>query len=685
MAQRPQLASFSTRTYIDADGARVFLTIEGVRSVLVSAASRDLAGALADPQLEIRTDDGVLIASSNDRTETILGDGSLPDYAKGPKDAAVRVTLSTGAYVVRVTGVGGGTGGATIDVRDSSSGPGIISYALRARSEGAQTPIAVTFGGSGNINLAWFLTGPNLPVTNPLATPKLTLTSGAFTDSALPITNIPANVTGSVRTPARRDARNVGRAVLWSYNLPGQPSTANKTLSFLAADASGASQGEFLFEIHDLDTTTVRPPVVYAQTPSTSVTPNSAFTLTALVGGSSLTSLRWFLSTNGSFTASGEDVLFSNFNSTLSGDYRVFATNPGGSVTSAPTTLTATATLPVITIQPTDLTVDAGQPARFSVIAAGTGLTYEWYRSTALQVGANTSTFFIPITQVSDSGTYAVVVSNAAGSVTSNPVKLTVTAPNPGRLVNLSLNGFAGLDEQSLIAGFVVAGTGGKLHTVRGIGPTLANFGVGNTLADPRLTLYQGANPRDSNDNWTTDDGRNAGGFPLPAHSLDAVINTFLAPGAYTVAVSALNNATGNALLEVYDGQRSNLNSRLINLSARTQLAATQTVIAGFVIEGETPLPIVIRAAGPALSGFGVTNAMADPKLVLYRDQTILAQNDNWSGDDGRRLGAFPLETGSKDSVIVTTLQPGAYTVWGSSANAANGGGVVVIELYEDR
>lgn len=347
---------------------------------------------------------------------------------------------------------------------------------------------------------------------------------------------------------------------------------------------------------------------------------------------------------------------------------------------------------PQIARQPQSLSAVTGSTVQITVEADdATGVAYTWYKDGILLPGATSATLTLSNVSDRDAGTYHCVLVNALGSTTSLGATLSLNAPEPepepepGRLVNLSLNGFAGLGEQSLIAGFVIAGSGTKTHYLRGIGPTLSGYGVANALGDPRLTLNQGSTTVASNDNWAIDDGRGVGGFPLPDQSLDATIKTSLAPGAYTVAVSAPNNATGNALVEVYDGLRSDLSSRLINLSARTQLGADQTVIVGFVIGGETSLPIVLRAAGPALSAYGVTNAMADPKLVLYQGQTILAQNDNWSGDDGHRLGAFPLATGSKDSVITTTLAPGAYTVWGSSANTGTGGGIVVIELYEDR
>lgn len=62
---------------------------------------------------------------------------------------------------------------------------------------------------------------------------------------------------------------------------------------------------------------------------------------------------------------------------------------------------------------------------------------------------------------------------------------LLVAAPNPGRLINLSVRTSAGTGAQTLIAGFVVGGTDTKQALVRAIGPTLGAFGVTGVLADP--------------------------------------------------------------------------------------------------------------------------------------------------------------------------------------------------------
>src|SRR5262245_29247635 len=104
---------------------------------------------------------------------------------------------------------------------------------------------------------------------------------------------------------------------------------------------------------------------------------------------------------------------------------------------------------PIITQHPTNVTVDAGQPASFSVTASGVALSYQWQKlvgPTWTDIsGATASTYSIATTTPADAGDYRVIVSNSAGSATSNPATLTVNvvgqAPNiTQQPANLTVN-----------------------------------------------------------------------------------------------------------------------------------------------------------------------------------------------------------------------------------------------------
>jgi hypothetical protein len=112
-------------------------------------------------------------------------------------------------------------------------------------------------------------------------------------------------------------------------------------------------------------------------------------------------------------------------------------------------------------------------------------------------------------------------------------------------------------------------------------------------------------------------------------------------------------------------------------------------MIAGFVISGSAPRPVLVRAIGPALAGFGVAGALVDPKLILFRGSTTLAQSDNWGAEPdaaaiaaaATRLGAFSLSSAGRDAVLLATIEPGAYTAQVTAATGS--GGVSLVEVYD--
>ncbi len=106
--------------------------------------------------------------------------------------------------------------------------------------------------------------------------------------------------------------------------------------------------------------------------------------------------------------------------------FQVIVTNGGGSVASDTVSLTIS-TPPVITIQPADRTVAVGRTAKFQVAASGKGLTYQWRNNGTNISGAEMASYTTPPATTEDNGSFfSVVVTNPAGSVTSDNATLTV-------------------------------------------------------------------------------------------------------------------------------------------------------------------------------------------------------------------------------------------------------------------
>lgn len=131
--------------------------------------------------------------------------------------------------------------------------------------------------------------------------------------------------------------------------------------------------------------------------------------------------------------------------------------------------------------------------------------------------------------------------------------------------------------------------------------------------------------------------------------------------------------------------------SSLINIATRGAVGGGNALTAGFVAQDGTKM-LLIRAVGPTLRNLGVPNAQDDPVLTLYSGQTVIASNDDWGAAPSvsdivaasAQVGAFSLANGSRDAVLLVTLEPGAYTamVTGKSGSASSEG---LVEVYEIR
>jgi hypothetical protein len=225
---------------------------------------------------------------------------------------------------------------------------------------------------------------------------------------------------------------------------------------------------------------------------------------------------------------------------------------------------------------------------------------------------------------------------------------------------------------------------------LRGIGPSLGNFGLADVLADPVLELHGAGGALASNDNWKDGQHSQIEGTPFqPGDDRESVIMATLPPAAYTVVLSGQNQTTGVALIELYDDDGPVSDSALANISTRGFVRTGENVMIGGFILGSASgnMNVVIRGLGPSLSQAGLSNVLADPTLELHDGNgSLLISNDNWTDDSvsAAQLTASGLAPQApNESAIFTSLAPGAYTAILAGKNGSTGIGLV--EIYSLR
>ncbi len=475
--------------------------------------------------------------------------------------------------------------------------------------------------------------------------------------------------------------------------------------------------------------TFTQPPVISSQpTNQTGVAGGSVtFAIGVTVGGSSnnvgnlLTD--WYL--NGqrlnidgskySNNSNGFGLTVNNLTASDAGNYSVRLGNAGGFVTSVSAALTvATAAAPAITAHPTSQTINSGGTVVLSAFATGAPTpNYQWRRNGVSITGATSATLVLSGTTgatAASAGDYSCWVTNNLGTAATDAATLTVTTTNNlGRLTNLSVL----TDITAAVPDFTVGAvigppgvSGTKPLVVRAVGPSLGALGVGGTITDPQLTLYDGGSQViANNDNWGGGSGlstamASVGAFSFTGPtSLDAAVNpSGLAGGNYSVKVSGVGGAVGTAIAEIYDasslGGYTPANPRLINVSVLKQIPAGGSLTLGFTISGSTARTVLIRVIGPGLAAVGLTSGtLSDPFLTLYNSSSqVIATNDDWGADAqiataGSRVNAFSVgSAGTRDSMLLITLpvppaQGAGYSVKATGNN--NTSGYAIVEVYE--
>lgn len=310
-----------------------------------------------------------------------------------------------------------------------------------------------------------------------------------------------------------------------------------------------------------------------------------------------------------------------------------------------------TNTAPTISTQPQNQSVAPGAAVTFAVAATGQPApTFQWRKNGANIAGATNATLSLTNVQAADAGTFSVVVTNSAGSVTSNNATLTVSATSAPPAITLQPA------SQTIASG----------HT--------AVFNVAATGA----TGFQ----------W-----RRGGTNITGATNATLVIPNAAAAdvGTYTVVVSGATGSPANSTPATLSVISETNFGRLINLSILTDIpAAGAKFTLGYVVGGAGTSgnkPLVIRAAGPSLGALGVPGTLADPKMEFFTGTTKSGENDNWGGATAltsamAAVGAFGyVSPASLDAAAATSVPSSSNSVEVSAAG--NGTGTVIAEIYD--
>jgi hypothetical protein len=310
---------------------------------------------------------------------------------------------------------------------------------------------------------------------------------------------------------------------------------------------------------------------------------------------------------------------------------------------------------PTFTTQPAPQTVTAGTTVTLSAAASGTPApSYQWQRGGTNIAGATNATLTLANIQAADAGTYTLVATNSAGEARSTPVTVAVSAQ-------------AGATSVPAIARQPQAQT-----------VAMGSTAVFNADATGAPLTFQ----------WRKNNASIPG-----ATSASLVLNATTAAdaGAYSVVISNSMGSTtsSNAALALSNDPKF---GHLVNLSIRTNITASDPIFTvGTVVGGagtSGPKPMLVRAVGPSLAAFGLVGAITDSRVDVYAGTTIVATNNDWSGDAAlttafAQVGAFPFaSTTSKDAAIYNGgFLARDYTVQVGGVGGATG--EVLAELYD--
>ena len=331
--------------------------------------------------------------------------------------------------------------------------------------------------------------GTNWATVTPV--PPAAITSQPQSKTVVAGTTTSFNVTASGATPLN-----------YQWNFNGTPLSGATTSTYTVTNAASVNAGSYYVVVTNIAGAVTSsmatlivnvPPNISTPPASQTVVAGSDVTFTVNAGGSAPLSYQWQFNASPIANATGSAYTTSSVDSSDAGSYSVIVTNVAGTVTSADATLVVNVP-PMITQQPVSQTVSLGANTSFTATASGTApLAFQWRKNGVSLSNATNSTLTISGATFNDVASYSVVVTNVAGSDTSDDALLIIPSATPA-LLSIAVNTDNTVDTTWSITTGATYQFNYKNNLTDSVWTTIGNFAASSnslTLVDGPITNTQ--------------------------------------------------------------------------------------------------------------------------------------------------------------------------------------------------